>query len=123
VTAALCGNAQDLDSLLLFRMLQPFRAALCPSSASRWSSGSPRRGVSDGDRPLRAGAISAPALSPLFQRILYRGPRWRLVSNASIPVALLGIIAAMIVAAADVPHRTGPSTYRVHAGVSRGCRR
>jgi len=109
VTAALCGTAQDLDSLLLFRMLQAIPGGIVPivciSLVIRLT---PPRRLGPAIGLYGAGAISAPALSPLFSGFFTEDLDWRLVFYASIPVALLGIIAAMIVLPADVPHLHRP---------------
>jgi EmrB/QacA subfamily drug resistance transporter len=104
VTAALCGIAQDLDSLLVFRMLQAIPGGIMPvvciSLVMRLT---PPRRLGPAISLYGAGAISAPALSPLFSGFFTEDLDWRLVFYASIPVALVGIVAAMIVLPVDVP--------------------
>lgn len=103
VTAALCGAATDLDSLLLFRMLQAIPGGILPivciSLVMRLT---PRHRLGPAIGLYGAGAISAPALSPLFSGFFTEDLDWRLVFYASIPLAVLGIVAAMIVLPADV---------------------
>jgi len=102
VTAALCGIAEDLDSLLLFRMLQAIPGGIVPIVCiSLLMRLTPPQRLGPAISLYAAGAISAPALSPLFGGFFTEDLDWRLVFYATVPIALLGIVAALIVLPAD----------------------
>jgi EmrB/QacA subfamily drug resistance transporter len=103
VTAVLCGMAWSFDSLLAFRVLQAVPGGIVPVVAiTLLMRLTPPTRLGPAIGFFAAGAISAPALSPLFSGFFTEVLDWRLVFYVGLPLALLGIVAALIVLPADI---------------------
>ncbi len=96
--SALCGLAWSLDSLLFFRVVQAIGGGLMPavSMAMLYKIVPPKKlGVAMGLFGL--GVLFAPTVGPSVGGYLVEYVNWRLIFYINVPVAVLGLVAALLV--------------------------
>jgi EmrB/QacA subfamily drug resistance transporter len=106
-TSLLSSFAWDLDSLVAFRVLQGIPGSMTPvvSLAIIFRMVPPaKRGLALSFYGL--GIVSAPGLAPLIGGLLVQHGAWRTLFYVDAPLALLGLLAAVMVLP-DMPGSTG----------------
>ena len=107
VASMLCGMAQSLTQIVLFRMLQgAFGAALVPLSQSVLFSVYPKERQGFAMALFGLGVMVGPVLGPVLGGWLTENYSWRYVFYINLPIGILGLI-GMIVYLPDTPRRQG----------------
>jgi DHA2 family multidrug resistance protein len=107
VASMLCGMAQSLTQIVLFRMLQgAFGAALVPLSQSVLFSVYPKERQGFAMALFGLGVMVGPVLGPVLGGWLTENYSWRYVFYINLPIGILGLI-GMIVYLPDTPRREG----------------
>jgi MFS transporter, DHA2 family, multidrug resistance protein len=107
VASMMCGMAQSLTQIVLFRMLQgAFGAALVPLSQSVLFSVYPKERQGFAMALFGLGVMVGPVLGPVLGGWLTENYSWRYVFYINLPIGILGLI-GMIVYLPDTPRREG----------------
>jgi DHA2 family multidrug resistance protein len=107
VASMLCGMAQSLVQIVLFRVLQgAFGAALVPLSQSVLFSVYPRERQGFAMALFGVGVMVGPVLGPVLGGWLTENYSWRYVFYINLPIGILGMI-GMIIFLPDTPRREG----------------
>jgi MFS transporter, DHA2 family, multidrug resistance protein len=103
----LCGMAQSLPQIVLFRVLQgAFGAALVPLSQSVLFSVYPKERQGFAMALFGVGVMVGPVLGPVLGGWLTENYSWRYVFYINLPIGILGLI-GMAVFLPDTPRRQG----------------
>jgi DHA2 family multidrug resistance protein len=107
LASMLCGMAQSLVQIVLFRVLQgAFGAALVPLSQSVLFSVYPKERQGFAMALFGVGVMVGPVLGPVLGGWLTENYSWRYVFYINLPIGILGLI-GMIVYLPDTPRREG----------------
>jgi MFS transporter, DHA2 family, multidrug resistance protein len=107
IASMLCGMAQSLLQIVLFRVLQgAFGAALVPLSQSVLFSVYPKERQGFAMALFGVGVMVGPVLGPVLGGWLTENYSWRYVFYINLPIGILGLI-GMIVFLPDTPRREG----------------
>ncbi|HET9254208.1 MAG TPA: DHA2 family efflux MFS transporter permease subunit, partial [Pseudonocardiaceae bacterium] len=99
--SALCGLAWNLDTLVIFRIVQALLGGILPViTMSILLRIVPRDRLGTALGLYGLGAVVAPAVGPALGGYLVEYMSWRLIFFINVPVAILGTIAAILV----LPH-------------------
>jgi len=98
VTAALCGMSTDLDTLIVFRILQAVPSAFTPVIAT-WILYRlvPRRKLGLAMTMYGVGVVSAPSNASLLSGFMVEHLNWRWIFYFEVPMSMLGIVVAFAV--------------------------
>ncbi|MGB6938755.1 MAG: DHA2 family efflux MFS transporter permease subunit [Xanthobacteraceae bacterium] len=107
IASMLCGMAQSLTQIVLFRVLQgAFGAALVPLSQSVLFSIYPKERQGFAMGLFGVGVMVGPVLGPVLGGWLTENYSWRYVFYINLPIGILGLI-GMIAFLPDTPRRVG----------------
>ena len=107
VASMLCGMAQSLPQIVLFRVLQgAFGAALVPLSQSVLFSVYPKQRQGFAMALFGVGVMVGPVLGPVLGGWLTENYSWRYVFYINLPIGILGLI-GMAIFLPDTPRRQG----------------
>jgi DHA2 family multidrug resistance protein len=107
VASMLCGMAQSLPQIVLFRVLQgAFGAALVPLSQSVLFSVYPKERQGFAMALFGVGVMVGPVLGPVLGGWLTENYSWRYVFYINLPIGILGLI-GMAIFLPDTPRRQG----------------
>src|SRR5271170_2277645 len=107
IASMLCGMAQSLVQIVLFRVLQgAFGAALVPLSQSVLFSIYPKERQGFAMALFGVGVMVGPVLGPVLGGWLTENYSWRYVFYINLPIGILGLI-GMIAFLPDTPRRVG----------------
>jgi DHA2 family multidrug resistance protein len=107
VASMLCGMAQSLTQIVMFRMLQgAFGAALVPLSQSVLFSVYPKERQGFAMALFGLGVMVGPVLGPVLGGWLTENYSWRYVFYINLPIGILGLI-GMTLYLPDTPRRQG----------------
>jgi DHA2 family multidrug resistance protein len=107
VASMLCGMAQSLVQIVLFRVLQgAFGAALVPLSQSVLFMVYPKERQGFAMALFGVGVMVGPVLGPVLGGWLTENYSWRYVFYINLPIGILGLI-GMIIFLPDTPRRAG----------------
>jgi DHA2 family multidrug resistance protein len=107
VASMLCGMAQSLTQIVLFRMLQgAFGAALVPLSQSVLFTVYPKERQGFAMALFGLGVMVGPVLGPVIGGWLTENYSWRYVFYINLPIGILGLI-GMMMYLPDTPRREG----------------
>jgi len=96
IFSALCGTAWDVNSMIVFRILQAIPGGVIPVVAlSMLYKIVPRKSIGAAMGIYGLGIVFAPAIGPTFGGYLVEYVDWRLIFFINVPVAVLGVIGAM----------------------------
>jgi EmrB/QacA subfamily drug resistance transporter len=95
--SALCGLAWNLDTLILFRVIQAIPGGILPAvTLVMVYRIVPREKIGTAMGMYGLGIVFAPALGPTLGGYLVEYLNWRLVFYINVPIGVLGLIAAFI---------------------------
>jgi MFS transporter, DHA2 family, multidrug resistance protein len=107
LASMLCGMAQSLPQIVLFRVLQgAFGAALVPLSQSVLFSVYPKERQGFAMALFGVGVMVGPVLGPVLGGWLTENYSWRYVFYINLPIGILGLI-GMAIFLPDTPRRQG----------------
>jgi MFS transporter, DHA2 family, multidrug resistance protein len=107
IASMLCGMAQSLIQIVLFRVLQgAFGAALVPLSQSVLFTVYPKERQGFAMALFGVGVMVGPVLGPVLGGWLTENYSWRYVFYINLPIGILGLI-GMIAFLPDTPRRPG----------------
>jgi DHA2 family multidrug resistance protein len=107
VASMLCGMAQSLTQIVLFRVLQgAFGAALVPLSQSVLFTIYPKERQGFAMGLFGVGVMVGPVLGPVLGGWLTENYSWRYVFYINLPIGILGLL-GMIAFLPDTPRRDG----------------
>ncbi|HSZ66444.1 MAG TPA: DHA2 family efflux MFS transporter permease subunit [Xanthobacteraceae bacterium] len=107
IASMLCGMAQSLTQIVLFRVLQgAFGAALVPLSQSVLFSIYPKERQGFAMALFGVGVMVGPVLGPVLGGWLTENYSWRYVFYINLPIGILGLI-GMTAFLPDTPRRVG----------------
>src|SRR5215472_12438828 len=107
VASMLCGLAQSLTQIVLFRALQgAFGAALVPLSQSVLFDIYPKERQGFAMGLFGVGVMVGPVLGPVLGGWLTQNYSWRYVFYINLPIGILGLI-GMVIFLPDTPRRQG----------------
>jgi EmrB/QacA subfamily drug resistance transporter len=96
IFSALCGTAWDVNSMIVFRILQAIPGGVIPVVAlSMLYRIVPRKSIGAAMGIYGLGIVFAPAIGPTFGGYLVEYVDWRLIFFINVPVAVLGVVAAV----------------------------
>jgi EmrB/QacA subfamily drug resistance transporter len=96
IFSALCGTAWDVNSMIAFRILQAIPGGVIPVVAlSMLYKIVPRKSIGAAMGIYGLGIVFAPAIGPTFGGYLVEYVDWRLIFFINVPVAVLGVVAAV----------------------------
>jgi len=96
--SALCGLAWDLNSLIVFRIIQAIPGGILPVvSLSMLYRIVPRQRIGTAMGLYGLGIVVAPAIGPTLGGYLVEYVNWRLIFYINVPVGILGAVAAALV--------------------------
>ncbi|MGH3788128.1 MAG: DHA2 family efflux MFS transporter permease subunit [Pseudonocardiaceae bacterium] len=96
--SALCGLAWDLNSLVIFRILQAIPGGILPAiTLSILFRIVPRERFGAAMGLYGLGVVSAPAIGPPLGGYLVEYFDWRLIFFINVPIGILGVVAALLV--------------------------
>lgn len=96
--SALCGLAWDLNSLVIFRILQAIPGGILPAiTLSILFRIVPRDRFGAAMGLYGLGVVSAPAIGPPLGGYLVEYFDWRLIFFINVPIGILGVLAAVLV--------------------------
>ncbi|MGQ0719640.1 MAG: DHA2 family efflux MFS transporter permease subunit [Pseudonocardiales bacterium] len=96
--SALCGLAWDLNSLVIFRIVQAIPGGILPAiTLSILFRIVPRDRIGAAMGLYGLGVVSAPALGPPLGGYLVEYFDWRLIFFINVPIGILGVLAAVLV--------------------------
>jgi EmrB/QacA subfamily drug resistance transporter len=106
--SALCGVAWDLESLIVFRIVQAIPGGILPVvTLSMLYQIVPKEKIGTAMGLYGLGIIFAPAIGPTLGGYLVEYVDWRLIFFINVPVGVLGAIAAVLVLPAFGMQRAG----------------
>ena len=95
VFSAFCGLAWDVNSMIVFRILQAIPGGIIPVVAlSMLYKIVPKKSIGAAMGIYGLGIVFAPAIGPTFGGYLVEYVDWRLIFFINVPVAVLGVVAA-----------------------------
>jgi len=98
LASALCGMAWDLNSMIVFRVLQALPGGILPVvSLTMLYQVVPLERIGSAMGVYGLGVVVAPAVGPVLGGWLVEYVDWRLIFFINVPIGLLGTIAAIIV--------------------------
>jgi DHA2 family multidrug resistance protein len=107
VASMLCGMAQSLTQIVLFRVLQgTFGAALVPLSQSVLFTIYPKERQGFAMGLFGVGVMVGPVLGPVLGGWLTENYTWRYVFYINLPIGILGLV-GMVAFLPDTPRREG----------------
>jgi len=107
IASMLCGMAQSLTQIVLFRVLQgAFGAALVPLSQSVLFTIYPKERQGFAMALFGVGVMVGPVLGPVIGGWLTENYSWRYVFYINLPIGILGLI-GMVVFLPDTPRKEG----------------
>jgi DHA2 family multidrug resistance protein len=107
IASMLCGMAQSLVQIVLFRVLQgAFGAALVPLSQSVLFTVYPKERQGFAMALFGVGVMVGPVLGPVLGGWLTENYSWRYVFYINLPIGILGLI-GMVAFLPDTPRREG----------------
>ena len=125
--SALCGLAWNLESMVVFRIIQAIPGGILPVvTLSMVYRIVPREKIGAAMGMYGLGIIVAPAIGPTLGGYLVEYVDWRLIFFINVPIGILGAIAAVMVLP-QVPRREVAEVRRARAsspsraGCSRCC--
>ncbi|HEY2225896.1 DHA2 family efflux MFS transporter permease subunit [Actinomycetospora sp.] len=96
IFSAFCGLAWDVNSMIAFRILQAIPGGIIPVVAlSMLYKIVPKKSIGAAMGIYGLGIVFAPAIGPTFGGYLVEYVDWRLIFFINVPVAVLGVIAAI----------------------------
>jgi EmrB/QacA subfamily drug resistance transporter len=96
--SALCGLAWDLNSLVIFRIVQAIGGGILPAiTLSILFRIVPRDRFGAAMGMYGLGVVSAPAIGPPLGGYLVEYVDWRLIFFVNVPIGILGVVAATLV--------------------------
>ncbi|MGH4008253.1 MAG: DHA2 family efflux MFS transporter permease subunit [Pseudonocardiaceae bacterium] len=96
--SALCGLAWDLNSLVIFRIVQAIPGGILPAiTLSILFRIVPRDRIGAAMGLYGLGVVSAPAIGPPLGGYLVEYFDWRLIFFINVPIGILGVLAAVLV--------------------------
>ncbi|MDT7744424.1 MAG: hypothetical protein QOE59_3502 [Actinomycetota bacterium] len=96
IFSAFCGLAWDVNSMIVFRILQAIPGGVIPVVAlSMLYRIVPRKSIGAAMGIYGLGIVFAPAIGPTFGGYLVEYVDWRLIFFINVPVAVLGVIGAV----------------------------
>ncbi|MGH3671708.1 MAG: DHA2 family efflux MFS transporter permease subunit [Pseudonocardiaceae bacterium] len=96
--SALCGLAWDLNSLVVFRIIQAIPGGILPvMTMTMLFRIVPREKLGAAMGLYGVGVVFAPAIGPTLGGYLVEYVDWRLIFFINVPVGILGVIAAVLV--------------------------
>jgi len=96
--SALCGLAGNLNTLILFRILQAIPGGVLPViTMTILYQIVPREQIGSAMGVYGLGVVFAPAVGPTLGGYLVEYTNWRLIFYINVPVGILGAIAALII--------------------------
>jgi EmrB/QacA subfamily drug resistance transporter len=96
IFSALCGLAWDVNSMIVFRILQAIPGGIIPVVAlSMLYKIVPKKSIGAAMGIYGLGIVFAPAIGPTFGGYLVEYVDWRLIFFINVPVAVLGVVAAI----------------------------
>ncbi|MGB7795493.1 MAG: DHA2 family efflux MFS transporter permease subunit [Pseudonocardiaceae bacterium] len=96
--SALCGLGWDLNSLIVFRIIQAIPGGILPVvSLSMLYRIVPRHRIGTAMGLYGLGIVVAPAIGPTLGGYLVEYVNWRLIFYINVPVGILGTVAASLV--------------------------
>ncbi len=96
VFSALCGLAWDVDSMIVFRILQAVPGGIIPVVAlSMLYKIVPKKSIGAAMGIYGLGIVFAPAIGPTFGGYLVEYVDWRLIFFINVPVGVLGVLGAV----------------------------
>ncbi len=96
--SALCGLAWSLDSLIMFRIVQGLLGGILPAiTMTILLRIVPRDRLGAALGMYGLGVVAAPAVGPALGGYLVEYVDWRLIFFINIPIAILGVVAAVLV--------------------------
>jgi EmrB/QacA subfamily drug resistance transporter len=97
IASALCGLAWSLNSLIAFRVIQAIPGGLLPAvTLTMVYRIVPRQKIGTAMGLYGLGIIFAPAIGPTLGGYLVEYVSWRLVFFINVPIAIVGVIAALV---------------------------
>src|SRR5512133_2685090 len=97
LASALCGLAWSLDSLIAFRVIQAIPGGLLPVvTLTMVYKIVPRQKIGTAMGMYGLGIVFAPAIGPTLGGYLVEYMSWRLVFFINVPIAIVGVIAALV---------------------------
>jgi EmrB/QacA subfamily drug resistance transporter len=117
LTSALCGLAWNLDSLIVFRVLQAVPGGILPvMTLTILYRIVPREKIGSAMGIYGLGVIVAPAIGPTLGGYIVEYMDWRLIFYINVPIGLLGAVAAAFI----LPKMPKTETHRFdYLGCSR----
>jgi EmrB/QacA subfamily drug resistance transporter len=98
LASALCGLAWDLNSMIVFRVLQAIPGGVLPVvSLTMLYQVVPRERIGSAMGIYGLGVVVAPAVGPVLGGWLVQYVDWRLIFFINVPIGILGTIAAIVV--------------------------
>jgi len=98
LTSALCGLAWNLDSLIVFRVLQAIPGGILPvMTLTILYRIVPREKIGSAMGIYGLGVIVAPAIGPTLGGYIVEYMDWRLIFYINVPIGLLGAVAAAFI--------------------------
>jgi len=109
LTSALCGLAWNLDSLIVFRVLQAIPGGILPvMTLTILYRIVPREKIGSAMGIYGLGVIVAPAIGPTLGGYIVEYMDWRLIFYINVPIGLLGAVAAAFI----LPNMPRTETHR-----------
>ena len=97
ITSALCGLAWSLNSLIAFRVVQAIPGGLLPAvTLTMVYRIVPRQKIGTAMGLYGLGIIFAPAIGPTLGGYLVEYVSWRFVFFINVPIAIVGVVAALV---------------------------
>ncbi|KAF2468467.1 MFS general substrate transporter [Lindgomyces ingoldianus] len=118
VTSALCGSAQSMTALIVFRSLQGIGAAGCFSvSMVIFFEMIPKEKYAKYGSILSADVALATALGPIFGGLIVDGTTWRWVFLLNVPGGLLATAILVFLIPSGFPHHWKPKSEQSKARI------
>ena len=112
IGSALCGLAWNLDSLIVFRIIQAIPGGVLPAvTLTMVYRIVPRAKIGTAMGMYGLGIVFAPALGPALGGYLVEYFSWRLVFYINVPIGIIGVVAAVIA----LPHFASAKSQRFDA--------
>jgi EmrB/QacA subfamily drug resistance transporter len=108
VGSALCGISWDLNSLVVFRIVQAVPGGIIPViTLAMLYRIVPREKIGTAMGMYGLGVVFAPAVGPTLGGYLVEYVDWRLIFFINVPIGVLGAVAAMLALPKFAPARAG----------------